>query len=196
MPSQKDGIVSPAMAPTRMATSAALPRDCAIRTAEGHRQHRADEEREDREFESRPEMHQNFADDRTAGPQRRAEIAAQRPPAQAQVLLDDGLVEADAAAHLRDALGRHLGVGAEHDRHRIAGDEADHQEDDDRDAEEDEDEIGEAGERGRAIHADQRMASAEPALHAANASSRRGLSDWRSVDASRSVTSERFGIMS
>ena len=35
MPSQKDGIVRPAMAPTRIATSAAPPRVCAIRQPTG-----------------------------------------------------------------------------------------------------------------------------------------------------------------
>ena len=49
-------------------------------------------------------------------------------------------------AQLGDALRRHLGIGAEHDRDRIAGDEPDHQEDDHRNAEQDDGEIGEARE--------------------------------------------------
>ena len=38
MPSQKDGIVSPAMAPTRMATSATPPRQLRHQAADGHRE--------------------------------------------------------------------------------------------------------------------------------------------------------------
>ena len=98
-------------------------------------------------------MNEDFARNRSAGPQRSAEIAAQGGAGPDEILLDHRAVEADAAVELRHALGRDLGVGPEHDRDRIARDQPDHQEDDDRHAEQHDDEIEQACEKD-AVHDD------------------------------------------
>ena len=143
MPSQKDGIVSPAMAPTRMATSAAPPRVCAIRQPTGTAS--TAPTRSARKVSSSVGQRCRRISPRRVG-RSKATCRNRRaaPPGPEQVLLDDRTVETDAAVEFRHALGRDLGVGPEHDRHRVAGDQPDHQEDDDRHAEQDDDEIDEA----------------------------------------------------
>src|SRR6516165_9039369 len=69
-----------------------------------------------------------------AGPERGAEIAMQRGRRPAQILDNERLIEAYTLAQLRHRLWRHLSIGAEHDGDRVARNEPDHQEDDDRDA--------------------------------------------------------------
>jgi hypothetical protein len=137
-------------------------------------------------------MDQDLSGDGASGPEGGAEIAAQGGACPDQVLLHDGPVEADAAVELRHALGGDLRVGPEHDRHRIARDEADHQEHDDRDAEEHDDQIDQAREQD-AVHGVKGFASRKtPTPQAGGAGAMMSAQKL----APRRVESERFGMTS
>jgi hypothetical protein len=89
-------------------------------------------------------MGSDFAGDGSPRPERDAEVAGQHAAEPGDVLAEDWLIESDAGAQVGHALRRHLGVGPQHDRHRVARDQPDHQEGDDGDAEEDEDKVDQA----------------------------------------------------
>ena len=77
MPSQNDGIVRPAMAPIAHGDIGGAAARLRHQATDRHRQHGADEQRQEGQFEGRPEMHEDLGRNRSARPQRGAEIAAQ-----------------------------------------------------------------------------------------------------------------------
>ena len=155
MPSQKDGIGQAGDGDdAQQADRRSAPRSRAISTPGRHREPGAERPAPGgsapasaRHVPPISSMH------RPPGPQRACRDRRAAPaPTQATYCRRTGWSSPMPRAQLGDALGRDLGVGAQHDRHGVAGDQPDHQEDDDRDAEQ-HDRRGRArrGRRGAAI---------------------------------------------
>jgi hypothetical protein len=104
-------------------------------------------ESDDGQFQGRPEVSEDLGRDGPAGPERRPEVPAQSRRGPAEILVRERAIETDAGAEFGNAVRGDLRVGAEHDRNRIARNEADHEKDDHRDAEQNDGEIGDAREK-------------------------------------------------
>jgi hypothetical protein len=110
-----------------------------------------DDQRDHGELDRRGQAFGDHVDHRAAVEEALAEIALQRIADEDEEALDQRPVEAELGAQPGDLLGLDALV-ADHDLHRVAGGERDHQEDDHADAEEDRDQLQQPGEKARQRH--------------------------------------------
>ena len=128
-PSQKFGIETPTSEPTSASRSGRRSRRIGGEDADRQRDQQGDRHRRGGEQRRGRQRAADHREDRLAVEERAAEIAAGEPAEEARVLLAQRAVEAEVGAQLPE-IGARGGL-AEHQLHRVAGDQV-HEEEDER----------------------------------------------------------------